>query len=98
KYLMAKPLHIKLTITAVILFISALIVDISQLGSDWTNLLGKVDLIKLVFSILICIAIGLVLGLFIFYKRQYLERISLTIPIAFGLFSLTIIGNSIFRE
>lgn len=77
-----------LKLIAVIFFITAFIIDVSQFGEDFNNFWKNVEVLKIALIIGIVISIGLLFGLFLFYKKKYIQRIMLTIPIAFILFSL----------
>lgn len=87
-----------LTITAVLSFASAFIIDISQLGQDWSNFSKSIDITRLFTIILLNIVAGLFLGLFLFHKRPYKQRVLLTVPIAFILFSIANFGNIVIYE
>ena len=90
---MAKRLPTILTIIAVLFIITAFILDLSNVGEDWRNFWKNFGLIRFLLILLIVCASGLLLGLFVFYKRKYLDRIKLTIPIAFIIFSLYELSN-----
>ncbi len=90
---MTKHLSIILSVTAVLFFASAFIIDISQFGEDWSDFWKNVDVGRVSLIVLINIAAGLFLGLFFFRRRTYRQRFSLTVPIAFILFSIADFGT-----
>ena len=76
-----------LTLTAIISFIVAVTLDITSFGQDsitWKN----IGILKILMVVAVLVAVGLLLGLFMFYKRNYKNRILLTIPLAFILFAI----------
>jgi hypothetical protein len=77
-----------LTISAVILFILAFLLDVSAFGQYWNSFWESIDVRNIAAIIGIVIAFGLFLGLFFFRKKTYKQRLSWTLPIAFILFSL----------
>ena len=77
-----------LTISAVILFILAFLLDVSAFGQYWNSFWESVDLRNIAAIIGITIAFGLLLGLFFFRRKTYKQRLLWTLPIAFILFSL----------
>ena len=76
-----------MTLAAIISFILALGLDITFFGQDtdvdWKN----IEILKILVVVIIFIAVGLALGLFFFRKKNYKNRILLTIPICFILFA-----------
>ena len=83
---MRKDIKIILTITAIILFIIAFILELTSFGQD--NISWKhIEISRILIIISIIAVAGLLLGLFLFRKQNYSSRILLTIPIAFILFS-----------
>ena len=85
--LMTKRSQIMFTITAIIFFVIACILDITSFGQNRNILWKNIEVVRILAIISIVAASGLLLGLFIFRKQNYKRRIWLTIPIAFILFS-----------
>lgn len=77
-----------LTISAVVLFILAFLLDVSSFGQYWNLLWENISLTKTATVIAFITTLGLLLGLFFFRKKTYKQRVSWTLPIAFILFSL----------
>jgi len=86
--IMIKRFQIILTTSAAVLFILACLLDISFFGQDWSSFWRSVDITRILIIISIVTVIGLFLGLFFFRKKHYRQRLLLTLPIAFILFSL----------
>jgi hypothetical protein len=82
-----------LTISAVTFFILAFVLDISQFGQFRYELWKNISITRLLLIVAIITAVGLFFGLFLFRRKTYKERITLTLPIAFILFSLIGISN-----
>jgi hypothetical protein len=95
---MIKRLQFILPITAVLFFASAFILDILEFGQGRGNVWKNVDLARVFIIVLINIAAGLFLGLFLFRKRAYKQRLFVTVPIAFILFSIADFGNVVIYE
>ena len=91
---MMKRFQIILTLTAIISFILALVLDLTYFGQytdiDWEN----IEILKILVVVTILIAVGLLLGLFLFRKKNYKNRILLTIPICFILFAFVAISKT----
>jgi amino acid transporter len=75
-------------ITAGILTLIALTLDLTNVGENWKDIWQNFEIKRFLLVIIILCFSGLVLGLFVFRKLKYLKRIKLTIPIAFIFFSL----------
>ena len=92
--LMTKRSQIILTVTAIIFFLIAFILDITSFGQDrhisWKN----IEFFRIFAIISIIATVGLLLGLFLFRKQNLKKRISVTVPIAFILFSCADIIHS----
>ena len=84
---MAKRSQIILTIIAIIFFVIAFTLDITSFGQDRNITWKDIAIVRVLAIVLMVMAIGLLLGLFLFRKQNYKRRIVLTIPIAFILFS-----------
>ena len=91
---MTQRLQPILTISAGIFFILAFVLDVSYFGQDWTDFWKHINFTAILIIVTIVIAIGLLLGLFLFRKRKYKERLWLTLPIAFILFSFADISKT----
>ena len=91
---MTKRFQIILTLIAIISFVLALVLDLTYLGQDtdidWKN----IEVLKILGAVTLLIAVGLLLGLFFFRKKNYKHRILLTIPICFILFAFVNISNT----
>ena len=91
---MTKRLQIILTLTAIISFILALGLDLTYFGQDtdidWKN----IEILKILVVVIILIAVGLLLGLLFFRKKNYKNRILLTVPICFILFAFVDISKT----
>jgi len=91
---MTKRFQIILTLTAFISFILALVLDLTYFGQDtdidWKN----IEVLKILIVVIILIAVGLLLGLYFFSKKNYKNRILLTIPICFILFAFVDIAKT----
>jgi hypothetical protein len=85
---MTQRLQFILTLSAAALFVLAFVLDITFFGQDWTSFWRSVDITRILIIISIVTAIGLFMGLFFFRKKQYKQRLLLTLPIALILFSL----------
>ena len=83
-----------MTLTAIIFFILALALDLTYFGQDtdidWKN----IEILKFLVVVIILIGVGLALGLFFFRKKNYRNRILLTIPISFILFAFVDISKT----
>ena len=83
-----------MTLTAIISFILALVLDLTYFGQDtdidWKN----IEILKILVVVTILVAVGLLLGLFFFRKKNYKRRILLTIPICFILFAFVDISKT----
>lgn len=90
---MTQRLQFILTTSAILFFILAFALDISYFGEEWTGFWKHVEIKRILFIVAIVTGIGLFLGLFLFRKKKYKERILLTLPIAFVLFSLADISR-----
>ena len=95
---MTKRFQTILTITAIFFFTSVFLLDISQFGHHWKNMWENVDVGSFFLILLINLAVGLFLALFFFRKRTYKQRLSMTVPIAFILFSIADFGNIFIHE
>ncbi len=84
-----------LIIFAILLFITAFILDLTNLGHDWDIRWNGLILSNALVIIAIIMAIGLFLGLFLFRSQKYKHRILVTISIAAILFSLTDISKMV---
>ena len=84
---MTKRSQIILTITAIMFFLFAFILDITSFGQDRNISWKNIEVVRILAIVSIVAAVGLLLGLFLFRKQNYKRRIVLTIPIAFILFS-----------
>lgn len=85
---MTKRLQIILAIAAIIFFIIAFFLDITSFGQDnisWED----IEITRISLIVVMIIAGGLLLALFLFNKQNYKKRILLTIPIAFIIFSFS---------
>ena len=84
---MTKRSQIILTITAIIFFVIAFILDVTYFGQyrniSWKN----IEVVRILAIVSIIASVGFLLGLFLFRKQNYMRRIVLTISIAFILFS-----------
>ena len=94
---MTKRLRNTLMIVAVALFISAFLVDITSFGR-YLDLFGRIDAKRMLLTLLIITVTGLLLGLFLFRHKHYIQRLSYTVPIAVILFSILLIGNAFISE
>src|SRR6266542_6559416 len=95
---MRSRLQIIFILVAVLLFATTFIIDISNFGRDRTNLRENIDLRNIVTIVLVNIIAGLILGLLFFRKRTYKQRLLLTVPIAFILFSIADVGKVTIHE
>lgn len=95
---MMKPLRNILTITPFLLFATAYIVELSEFGRYWRGVWKYFSLEQIGLVVLINIAAGLFVALFLFRKQPYKRRISLTVPIAVILFSLSNLYQTIAYE
>ncbi|CAN5787905.1 hypothetical protein BH11BAC3_BH11BAC3_41260 [soil metagenome] len=84
---MTKRSQIILTITAIIFFGMAFTLDITSFGQNINISWKNIEVIRILVILLIVASVGLLLGLFLFRKQNYIRRIVLTIPIAFILFA-----------
>ena len=82
-------LHLKsiLTISAAILFMLAILLDLSNFGQDWLSR-QNLEVGRILFVIAIVMGIGLFLALFLFCVEKYKQRLLWTVPIAFILVSI----------
>lgn len=83
---MTKRSQIFLSITVIIFFVIAFTLDIKSFGHrniSWKD----IDVVKILATVSVVVAVGLLLGLFLFCKQNFMRRVLLTIPIAFILFS-----------
>ncbi len=92
--LMTRRLQIILTITAIMFFILAFALDITSFGQDRNIVWKNIELVRTLAIVSLVIVVGLLLGLFVFYKQKYKKRILLTIPIAFILFAFADISKT----
>ena len=91
---MTKRFQIIFTLTAIISFILALVLDLTYFGQD-TNIYWKnIEILKILVVVTILMAVGFLLGLFFFRKKNYKNRIMLTIPICFILFAFSDISKT----
>ena len=84
---MTKRSQIILTITAIIFFLIAFTLDITSFGQDRNIAWKNIEVVRILAIVSMVALVGLLLGLFLFRKQNYMRRIVLTIPIAFILFS-----------
>lgn len=77
-----------LTSIAVSFFLTAYILEVSSYGRDWNDLWKNFAFERFFLILLVNLAIGVLLAIFLFRKRSYKQRLSMTVPIAFILFSL----------
>ncbi len=84
---MTKRFQTILTMTAIISYILAFYLDITSFGQDKNISLNNIGIERILLTIGITAAVGLLFSLFLFPKRSYKSRILITIPIAFILFS-----------
>jgi hypothetical protein len=91
---MTKRSQFILTTTAVMIFIIAFFLDITRFGQDLEDSWKKVSLPNFLFILVIVLSIGFLLNLIIFHRRRYFQRLFLTIPIAFILFSIADIAKT----
>ena len=82
-------------LTAIISFILALVLDLTYFGQDTDIDLKNIETLKILVVVTILIAVGLLLGLFFFRKKNYKNRILLTIPICFILFAFVNISKTV---
>ena len=90
---MTQRLKITVTILAAIFFMLAFILDITYFGQDWSIVWKSISITSILLILAIIIVTGLFLGFLLFRKKQYKQRILVTIPIAFILFSLADISK-----
>lgn len=83
-----------MTLTAIISFILALPLDITSFRQDTNTAWKNIEIIKILVVVAILIGVGILFGLFLFYKKNYKNRILLTIPIAFILFAFVDISKT----
>jgi hypothetical protein len=91
---MTKRFQIILTLTAIISFLLALALDLTYFGQDTDIVWKNVEVLKILFVVTILITVGLLFGLFFFRKKNYKNRILLTIPICFILFAFVNISKT----
>ena len=84
---MTRRSQIILTVTAIIFFVIAFTLDITSFGQDRNISWKNIEVVRILVIVSMVAAVGLLLGLFLFRKRNYKRRIVLTIPISFILFS-----------
>ena len=92
--LMKKRFQIILTLTAIISFILALVLDLTYFGQDTDIAWKNIEVLKILVIVTLLIAVGLLLGLFFFHKKNYKNRVLLTIPICFILFAFVDISKT----
>jgi hypothetical protein len=83
---MTKRSQFFLTIIAIIIVVIAFTLDITSFGHKtifWKN----IDAVRILEIGSVIVAVGLLLGLFLFRKQNFKKRVLLTIPIALILFS-----------
>lgn len=85
---MIKKTAIILITIAIVFTIVSLVLDFSSAGERWDDFGKNVDWWLLALVILITAGFGMLLGLFLFRKVSYRQRIGVTIPIAFILINL----------
>jgi amino acid transporter len=91
---MTKRFQIILTLTAIISFILALALDLTYFGQDTDIAWKNIEVLKILTVVIMLIAVGLLLGLFFFRKKNYKNRILLTISICFILFAFVDISKT----
>ncbi len=91
---MTKRLQIILTTIAIISFVVAFTLDITSFGQDRNIAWKDIEIVRILAIVSLVCMIGLLLGLFLFYKQKYRKRILLTIPIAFILFAFADISKT----
>jgi hypothetical protein len=84
---MTKRLPTILTIIASVLFLIVTVLIGSDLGGNFYYLWAEFEVLDFLKTVVIVSAAGLLLGAFLFHKKRFTERIKLTIPIAFIIFS-----------
>ena len=84
---MTKRSQTILSTTAIVSFLLAFSLDITSFGQVRNISWKDIEVIRILSIVAIIVAVGLLLGLVLFRKRNYKSRILLTIPIAFILFS-----------
>lgn len=90
---MAKRLQIILTVSAVIIFIMALLLDVSQFGQQWQTMWVNLNVSRLLLVVVLVAITGVLLGLILFRRKKYNQRIFLTLPISFIIFAFADITN-----
>lgn len=88
---MTNRLQTILTITAILSFILAFYLDLTSFGQERNISWNNIEIIRILLIVALIIAVGLLLGLFLFHKRIYKSRILLTIFIALILFSCEVL-------
>jgi amino acid transporter len=91
---MMKRFQIILAFTAIISFILALALDLTSFGQDTIIDWKDIEILKILVVIIILIVAGLLLALFFFRKKNYKNRVLLTIPICFILFAIVDISKT----
>ena len=84
---MTKRSQTILTLTAIMFFAIAFIIDITSFGQDKNIYWKNIEAVRVLAFVSIIAAVGLLVGFFLFSREKYKRRILLTIPIAFILFS-----------
>ncbi|CAN5197786.1 hypothetical protein BH11BAC5_BH11BAC5_05670 [soil metagenome] len=92
---MTKRLQIILTIAAIISFILDFTLDITSVGQDKNIVWKNIEIVRILAIVVIVVVVGLLIGLFLFYKQPYKKRFLLTIPIAFILFAFADISKTV---
>src|SRR4030095_16412241 len=85
---MTQHLKFILTISAIICFTLALVLDVTSFGQFLYDFWQNVSLTRILLITSIILVAGLLFGLFLFHRKKYKQRIALTVPIAFIIFSL----------
>jgi hypothetical protein len=91
---MTKRFQIILALTAIISFILALVLDLTYFGQDTDIVWKNIEALKILGVVTLLFAVGFLLALFFFRKKNYKHRIILTIPICFILFAFVSISNT----
>jgi len=84
-----------LTVTAVIFFVIAIILDLTHFGREWVTSWSNFSFTTFLLILAIIVITGLLLGLIIFPRRKYKQRLLLTFPIAFIVFSISDISTTV---
>jgi hypothetical protein len=91
---MTKRFQIILALTAIISFILALVLDLTYFGQDTDIVWKNIEALKILGVVTLLFAVGFLLALFFFRKKNYKHRIILTIPICFILFAFVDISKT----